>query len=46
MAVVLQYFEGLSSPEIAEAMERSEKAVERLLAGAPALLEPGLRYLT
>lgn len=45
MAVVLRYFEGLSSPEIAEAMDRSAKAVERLLARARDVLESRLRPL-
>lgn len=45
MAVVLRYFEGLSSSEIAEAMDRSAKAVERLLARARDVLEPRLRPL-
>lgn len=45
MAVVLRYFEGLSGAEMAEAMGRSVKAVERLLARAKAALEPQLRHL-
>ncbi len=45
MAVVLRYFEGLSSPDIAAAMDRSEKAVERLLARARGVLESRLRPL-
>jgi RNA polymerase sigma-70 factor (ECF subfamily) len=45
MVVMLRYFEGLSSPEIAEAMDRSAKAVERLLARARDTLEPRLRPL-
>jgi RNA polymerase sigma-70 factor, ECF subfamily len=45
MAVVLRYFEGLSGAEMAEAMDRSVKAVERLLARAKAALEPQLRLL-
>jgi len=38
MAVVLRYFEGLSGVQMAEAMDRSVKAVERLLARAKAIL--------
>jgi RNA polymerase sigma-70 factor (ECF subfamily) len=45
MAVVLRYFEGLSGAEMAEAMGRSVKAVERLLARAKSSLEPQLRHL-
>jgi len=45
MVVVLRYFEGLSSAEMAEAMDRSVKAVERLLARARATLAPQLRHL-
>ncbi len=45
MAVVLRYFEGLSGAEIADAMGRSVKAVERLLSRAKAALEPRLRTL-
>lgn len=45
MAVVLRYFEGLSGAEMAEAMGRSVKAVERLLARAKSALEPQLRHL-
>ena len=45
MAVVLRYFEGLSGAEMAEAMGRSVKAVERLLARAKSTLEPQLRHL-
>ena len=45
MAVVLRYFEGLSGTEMAEAMGRSAKAVERLLARAKSALEPQLRHL-
>ena len=45
MAVVLRYFEGLSGTEMAEAMGRSAKAVERLLARAKTALEPQLRRL-
>ncbi|MBC8876319.1 MAG: sigma-70 family RNA polymerase sigma factor [Planctomycetes bacterium] len=43
MAVVLRYFEGLSGVQIADAMGRSVKAVERLLARAKSALEPQLR---
>ena len=45
MAVVLRYFEGLSGAEMAEAMGRSVKAVERLLARAKSAMEPQLRHL-
>jgi RNA polymerase sigma-70 factor (ECF subfamily) len=45
MAVVLRYFEGVSGAEMAEAMGRSVKAVERLLARAKSALEPQLRHL-
>jgi len=45
MAVVLRYFEGLSGAEMAEAMGRSVKAVERLLSRAKFSLEPQLRHL-
>ena len=45
MAVVLRYFEGLSGAEMAEAMGRSVKAVERLLARAKSNLVPKLRHL-
>ncbi len=45
MAVVLRYFEGLSGAEMADAMGRSVKAVERLLARAKAILEPQLKGL-
>jgi len=45
MAVVLRYFEGLSASEMAVAMGRSEKAVERLLSRARSTLEPGLKGL-
>ncbi|MFW6028208.1 MAG: RNA polymerase sigma factor [bacterium] len=45
MAVVLRYFEGLTGAEMAEAMGRSGKAVERLLARAKSALEPQLRHL-
>lgn len=40
--VVLRYYEGLSGRQIAEAMETSVKAVERLLARARAALEDTL----
>lgn len=43
MAVVLRYFEGLSGTEMAVAMGRSEKAVERLLSRAKSALEPQLK---
>jgi len=43
MAVVLRYFEGLSGTEMAEAMGRSTKAVERLLSRAKTALEPRLK---
>ncbi len=43
MAVVLRYFEGLSGAEMAAAMGRSVKAVERLLARAKAILKPRLK---
>ncbi|MFA4945048.1 MAG: sigma-70 family RNA polymerase sigma factor [Lentisphaeria bacterium] len=42
MAVVLRYFEGLSAAEMAVAMGRSVKAVERLLARARDALAPRL----
>ena len=45
MAVVLRYFEGLSGAEMAVAMGRSVKAVERLLARAKAILKPHLELL-
>jgi len=45
MAVVLRYFEGLNAAEMAEAMGKSIKAVERLLARAREALEPRLRHL-
>jgi RNA polymerase sigma-70 factor (ECF subfamily) len=44
MAAVLRYYEGLSLDEIAEAMDATYKAVERLLARARASLEPRLRH--
>ncbi len=43
LAVVLRYFEGLSGAEMAVAMGRSVKAVERVLARAKSALEPRLR---
>ena len=46
MAAVLRYFEGLSGPEMADAMGRSVKAVERLLSRARAALEPRLKGLS
>jgi len=45
IVVVLRYFEGISGAEMAEAMGRSVKAVERLLARAKSTLEPQLRHL-
>jgi len=45
MAVVLRYFEGLSGTEMAQAMGRSVKAVERLLARGRATLAPRLKHL-
>ena len=42
LAVLLRYFEGLPTREIAAALKASEKAVERLLARARASLEPQL----
>ena len=45
MAVVLRYFEGLDGTEMADAMGRSVKAVERLLSRARAALEPRLKGL-
>ena len=45
LAVVLRYFEGLSGTEMAAAMGRSVKAVERLLSRAKAILEPQLKSL-
>jgi RNA polymerase sigma-70 factor (ECF subfamily) len=45
IAVVLRYFEGLSAIEMAEAMGRSAKAVERLLSRARAILAPKLEGL-
>jgi RNA polymerase sigma-70 factor (ECF subfamily) len=43
MAVVLRYFEGLSGTEMANAMGKSVKAIERLLSRARAAMEPRLR---
>jgi RNA polymerase sigma-70 factor (ECF subfamily) len=45
IAVVLRYFEGLNGGEMAEALGRSVKAVERLLARARAALAPELEGL-
>ncbi|MFO7774778.1 MAG: sigma-70 family RNA polymerase sigma factor [Candidatus Hydrogenedentota bacterium] len=45
VAVVLRYFEGLSGTEIAEALNTTPKAVERLLARARKRLEPLLKPL-
>jgi len=45
MAVVLRYFEGLSGTEMAVAMGRSEKAVERILSRARSAMEPQLKGL-
>ena len=45
MALVLRYSEGLSGAEMAEAMGRSAKSVERLLARAKSALEPQLKGL-
>ena len=45
MAVMLRYFEGLSGTEMAGAMGRSVKAMERLLARAKSALEPQLKGL-
>ena len=45
VAVVLRYFEGLNATEMSEAMGKSIKAVERLLARAREALEPRLRHL-
>ena len=42
MSVVLRYFEGLSTCQIASTLNTSEKAVERLLARAREALEPRL----
>jgi RNA polymerase sigma-70 factor (ECF subfamily) len=43
MAVVLRYYEGLSLGDLAESMDATYKAVERLLARARASLESHLR---
>jgi len=45
MVLVLRYIEGLSATEMADAMGRSTKAVERLLARAKTALEPRLKGL-
>jgi RNA polymerase sigma-70 factor (ECF subfamily) len=45
MAVVLRYFEGLNGTKMADAMGRSVKAVERLLARARSALESRLKGL-
>jgi RNA polymerase sigma-70 factor, ECF subfamily len=45
MAVVLRYFEGLSGAEMAVAMGRSVKAVERLLARAKSILKSRMEGL-
>ena len=45
MALVLRYFEGLSSSEMGQVMGRSVKAVERLLSRGRTALEPRLRNL-
>lgn len=45
MAIILKYFEGLSGADIARAMKKSPKAVERILARAREKLEPLLRGL-
>jgi len=44
LVIVLRYFEGLNGGEMAAAMGRSVKAVERLLARARSALEPQLRH--
>jgi RNA polymerase sigma-70 factor (ECF subfamily) len=44
-AVVLRYYEGMNYAEIAEAMELSTKAVERLLARGRAKLQARLAHL-
>lgn len=46
MAIVLRYFEGMSGAEMALAMGRSVKSVERLLARARGTLEKELGYLS
>lgn len=43
MAIILRYFEGLNAAEMAKAMGKSPKAIERLLARAREKLEPLLR---
>lgn len=43
MAVILRYFEGLPHAEIAEHLDSTEKAVERLLSRARRTLLPALR---
>ena len=43
MAIILKYFEGLSGADIARAMKKSPKGVERILARARKKLEPLLR---
>ncbi len=43
MVIILKYFEGLSGKGIADAMDKSPKAVERLLDRAQKQLEPLLR---
>ncbi|HZU37382.1 MAG TPA: sigma-70 family RNA polymerase sigma factor [Gemmataceae bacterium] len=45
MAVLLRYYEGLGYAEIADALETTVKAVERLLARARATLENRLAHL-
>ncbi len=45
MAVVLRYYEDLSLGEIAESMDATYKAIERLLARARRSLESGLQNL-
>jgi len=46
MVIILRYFEGLSSVEIAQTMNTTPKAVERLLARARKCLEPFLTPLS
>ena len=43
MVIILKYFEGLSGKRIADAIDKSPKAVERLLDRAKKQLEPLLR---
>ena len=43
--MLLRYFEGLSEAGIADAMDRSVKAIEWFLARAKAILEPQLKHL-